>query len=150
MSPWTSKNSFPRTAIMITTTATMIFAKTDPTPFVAAFFTSYVITAIILPCLNFAIWTRFYISIFSCPGIKFIITYICTPDSSMCNTSTFHAYFLTTLTFRCLTKNSLFSYILSASVSWTPSKVWIEVNINVNLKSYVLFENFFRTKSLDV
>jgi hypothetical protein len=106
-------------------TTASVFSKANPTPFVMAFLASHVVTAIVLPSLNFTLWTGFDISVLSCPCIEFIITDIRTSHPSMVNATTFHTDFLSALTSCFCAKSTSFSDVLQTAISGTPTKIGI-------------------------
>jgi hypothetical protein len=105
-----------------------------------AFLTSHVVTSVIFPGFDFAFWTGLDVRIVPCPSIKIIVTHVRTPDPSVSCRTTPHAYFLPTLTPRGSMEDASRSNVFHTAIPRAPSKTWVQINVNLQLKSDILLE----------
>ena len=127
-------------------TTASVFAEANPTPFVAAFLAGNVVAAVVLPSLDFALRTRFNVSILPCPGIELIISDISTSYPAMISCTTFHADFLAAFASCFCAKSASFSHILQTTISGTPTKIRIKIDVNLQPESDVLLKECLRAK----
>ena len=127
----------------------LVFPEADVAPFISAFLARYVVAAGVLDGRDPAVRTRLNV-VLSCKCDELIVADVGAPHIAVGDCTAAHADLLPART-RChFGKSAGLFNVVEATNPRAPAQGWVQVNVDVQLKTDVLLENLLAPKLLDV